>query len=229
MAVALMSALTACETTTSSKPVSIEAATADTANFSSYKTYFILDVPPGENEIAPPKPFSRVVVEQAVRDQMNVRNYNEIKDKDAADILVAIQFSLKDEKQYKTKTTYETKITNYSGYGTGYGHGYGHRGYSNRGYGNRYSGYSYGYGYRNYYGYTTIPQSTVVAEDFRQGNMLIDLIDRDSNAVVWEAHASGEGETDPEKIKARVNMVVTRLFDRYPYKAETVEPTITSR
>ncbi|MEP6341981.1 MAG: DUF4136 domain-containing protein [Maricaulaceae bacterium] len=228
MVIILATSPSACETTPQKKPVSIDAATADNADFSNYKTYFVLDVPPGENEVAPPKPFSRVIVEQAVRDQMDVRNYHEVTDKNSADMLVAIQFSLKDETQYKTKTTYETKLTSYNGYGTGYGHGYrgyGNRGYSNSsygnyGYGNRYSGYSYGYGYRNYYGYTSIPRSTVVAENFRQGNMLIDIIDRESNAVVWEGHASGEGETDLEKIKTRVNIVVTRLFDRYPHKIE---------
>ena len=83
----------------------------------------------------------------------------------------------------------------------------------------RYSGYSYGYGYRNYYGYAAIPRSTVVVEEFRQGNMLIDLIDRKSNAVVWEAHASGEGEHKPEKIEAKVNAVVSSIFDRYPHQA----------
>ena len=228
MMTVLTTSLSACETTPTTKPVSIEAAAVENTDFSSYQTYYVLDVPPGENEVAPPKPFSRIVVEEAVRNEMNALNYREVKDKDSADMLVAIQFSLKDETQYKTKTTYETRLTNYNVYGNGYGNGYGYgnRGYGNRsygygGYGNRYSGYSYGYGYRNYYGYTTIPRSTVVAENFRQGNMLIDLIDREKNAVIWEAHASGEGEHDPEKIKARVNMVVGRLFHRHPQHVET--------
>ena len=229
MMTALAAFLSACETTPTTKPVSIETAAVENTDFSTYQTYYVLDVPPGENEVAPPKPFSRVVVEEAVRNEMNALNYREVEDKDSADMLVAIQFSLKDEIQYKTKTTYETRLTNYSGYGNGYGYGnrgYGRSSYGYGGYGSRYSGYSYGYGYRNYYGYTTIPRSTVVAENFRQGNMLIDLIDREKNAVIWEAHASGEGEQDPEKIKARVNMVVGRLFDRHPHQVETaLEPT----
>jgi len=52
--------------------------------------------------------------------------------------------------------------------------------------------------------------------------MLIDLIDRESNSVVWEAHASGEGEHKPEKIEAKVNAVVASIFDRYPHEAVTV-------
>ena len=223
--------LAACETTPTTKPVAVDTAAAPKADFSPYQTYYLLEVPPGENETAPPKPFSRIAVESAVRNELTARNYREISNKDAADMLVAIQFSLKDEKQFKKKTTYETQPTSFSsyggygrGYGTGYGRGYGGFGGYGGGYGSRYSGYSYGYGYRNYYGYTTIPRTTIVAEDFRQGNMLIDLIDRKTNAVVWEAHASGEGEHEPEKIQARVNMVVSKIFSEYPGVAAT--PTL---
>ena len=217
--------LVACETTTSTSPstlirdVSIDTGAVTGADFSSYKTYYVLDVPPGENDVAPPKPFSRTVVEAAVRKQLDARNYVEITDKDAADMMVAIEFSLKDEQTLKQKTTYDTGIVSYGGYGLGYGRGYGRSSYGRSSYGSRYSGYSYGYGYRNYYGYAAIPRSTVVVEEFRQGNMLIDLIDRESNSVVWEAHASGEGEHKPEKIEAKVNAVVSSIFDRYPHQA----------
>lgn len=225
-----------CETTPTSiaSDVKIDTAISEKADFSPYQTYFVLDVPPGENEVAPPKPFSRVVVEAAVRKQLDVRNYREVQTQDEADMLVAIQFSLKDEVQYKEKTVYDQQLTpnlGYGGYGgsysggysQGYGRGYGGygRGYSSYGggYGNRYSGYSYGYGYRNYYGYTSIPRKTIVTKDFRKGNMLIDLIDRQSNAVVWEAHATGEGEHEAAKIEAKVNAVVDKLFKRYPHIA----------
>ena len=163
-------------------------------------------------------------------------------------MVVAIQFSLKDETTYKNKTTYETRPNVYSGYGTGYGRSYGRgygTGYGNNSYGGGYGtssygrsgyggsssygrrgygNYSYGYGYSNYYGYDVIPRTTVVAEDFRQGNMIIDIIDPKSNAVVWEGHASGEGEHEAAKIEARVNMVVGRLFGRYPHSAAGVNP-----
>ncbi|MEO9968489.1 MAG: DUF4136 domain-containing protein [Hyphomonadaceae bacterium] len=219
MALAVL--LAACVTTPKELPVSIETATVPSADFSDLRTYYVLDVPPGENDVAPPKPFSRLVVEAAVRNELDTRNYREIDNQDAADMLVAIQFSLQNETRLKKQTTYELEQTVYrdpyyrSGYGNGYGYG------SNRTYrssrGNR--GYSYGYGYREHYGYTAIPRTTVVAEDFRQGNMLIDLIDREENAVIWEAHASGEGETNLEKIELRVNSVVGQIFQRYPHVA----------
>ena len=123
--------LTACATSPREKPVAIEAVSAPTANFSAYQTYYVLDVPPGDNDVAPPKPFSRVVVETAVRRELDARNYREIDDKDAADILVAIQFSLQDETRFKEKTTYDIQQTVYSdpysraGYGSGYGRSYG--------------------------------------------------------------------------------------------------------
>ncbi len=224
----------ACETTPNSlaSDVKVDTAISESANFPAFQTYYVLDVPPGENKVAPPKPFSRVVVEAAVRKQLDARNYQEVTTKDTADMLVAIQFSLKDEVQYKEKITYDRQITSglgYGGYGAGYGRGYGlgysgYGGYGRSSYGggyrNRYTGYSYGYGYRNYYGYTSsIPRKTIVAEDFRKGNMLIDLIDRQSNAVVWEAHATGEGEHEAAKIEAKVNAVVEKLFTQYPHIA----------
>ncbi len=216
MAVAV-ALLAGCETTALSKPVAFDVTATPDADFSPYKTYYVLEVPPGENEVAPPKPFSRIVVEAAVREQFGTRNYRETANKDAADVHVAIQFSLEDETVYKEKTVYDSQIATYSGgYRSGYGSGYG-RGYS--GYGSGYRGYSYGYGYRDYYGYTSTPRTTIVAENFRQGNMLIDVIDRKSNAVVWEAHAAGEGETEAAKIEARVNAVVSRLFEQYPHVA----------
>ena len=215
--------LASCVTAPGELPVSIETAVAPSANCSTYQTYYVLEVPPGENDVAPPTPFSRVVVEAAVRNELDTRNYIEVADKDAADMLVAIQFSLQDDTRLRKETSYDIEPTVYrdpyynSGYGRGYGSGYGYG--SSRGYrGSR--GYSYGYGYRQHYGYTTIPRTTVVSENFRQGNMLIDLIDREENAVVWEAHASGEGETNLEKIELRVNSVVAQIFQRYPHLAD---------
>ena len=230
-AAVLALSLAACETTPTTKPVSIDSSTVEGADFSSYKSYYVLPVPPGKDGVTPAKPFSRVTVEKAVRGELGARNYVETADKEAADMLVAIQFSLKDETTYKNKTTYERRPNLYSGYGTGYGRSYGGgygrsyggsygNSYGRRGYGN----YSYGYGYSSYYGYDTIPRTTVVAEDFRQGNMIIDIIDPKSNAVVWEGHASGEGEHEAAKIEARVNMVVGRLFGRYPHTAAGVNP-----
>ena len=47
-------------------------------------------------------------------------------------------------------------------------------------------------------------------------------IDRKSNTVVWEAHATGEGEHEADKIETKVNAVVDKLFKRYPHIATPV-------
>ena len=124
-AAVLALSLAACETTPTTKPVSIDSTTVADADFSSYKSYYVLPVPPGKDGVTPAKPFSRVTVEKAVRGELGARNYVETADKEAADMLVAIQFSLKDETTYKNKTTYEIRPNLYSGYGTGYGRSYG--------------------------------------------------------------------------------------------------------
>ena len=102
-AAVLALSLAACETTPTTKPVSIDSTAVADADFSSYKSYYVLPVPPGKDGVTPAKPFSRVTVEKAVRGELGARNYVETADKEAADMLVAIQFSLKDETTYKTK------------------------------------------------------------------------------------------------------------------------------
>ena len=46
--------------------------------------------------------------------------------------------------------------------------------------------------------------------------MIIDLIDKKENALIWEAYAQGKGETDFDAIEEKVNRVVADIFTRYP-------------
>ena len=46
--------------------------------------------------------------------------------------------------------------------------------------------------------------------------MIIDLIDKKENALIWEAFAQGKGETELEAIEAKVNRVVTKAFLEHP-------------
>ena len=168
----------------------------DDVDFSSYQTFYLLPEPPRDNkgELTLEKPFPRRIIERAVKRELKIRNYKEVKDKELADMLVAIQFSLKDEERTYTTTN----------------NGYGNNGY------NAYGHNSYRYGYRNYYGYQSFSNTTTTTEQYRKGNMIIDLIDRKENSLIWEAFAQGSGETDFDAIEEKVNRVVADIFSRYP-------------
>lgn len=179
--------------------VTIRTLEGENADFSTFQTYYVLPEPPigdGTNLIV--RSYPRTVVETAVRRELNNRNYKEIKDREQADMLVAIQFSLKDEQR-------ERRVTDYNRVST---------------YGNRYGGSRYGYGYRHHYGYRTFPTTTIQVENFRKGNMIIDIIDAKKNTLVWEAFAQGKGETDLDAIQEKVNRVVARIFTKYLYTAK---------
>ena len=181
--------ITSCATT----DVNIKTLKGDDVDFSSYQSFFLLPEPPKDDSDIPTltKSFPRRVVERAVIRELKLRDYREVKDPDMADMLVAIQFSLKDEERTYTRTDY-----NYSGTG--------------------YNSYRYGHRYRSYYGYRTFPTRSTVVEQYRKGNMIIDLIDRKENALIWEAFAQGKGETELDAIEAKVNRVVAEIFSRYP-------------
>lgn len=169
----------------------------DDVDFASYKAFYLLPEPPTEDNPIAVKSFPRRLVERAVIRELKLKNYKEVKDIEAADMLVAIQFSLKDEER-----TYTTTSTN-STYGNGRYGGYG-------GYG--------GYGYRDYYGYRTFSNTTTSTHtaQFRKGNMIIDIIDKKDNALIWEAFAEGKGETEMDAIEEKVNRVVAEIFTNYP-------------
>jgi len=177
--------LTNCGTT----GATIKTLKGDNVDLSSYHTFYLLPEPPTEDNPLAVKSFPRSVVERAVTRELKIKNYKEVKTKDEADMLVAIQFSLKDEERTYT-TTNST---------------YGNSGYN-----------SYRYGYRNYYGYQTFSNTSTVVEQYRKGSMIIDLIDKKENALIWEAYAQGKGETEFDAIEEKVNRVVADIFTRYP-------------
>ncbi len=174
--------------------VTIKTLKDDATDYTSYTNFYLLPEPPTEENPHPTliKSFPRRAVENAVIKQLEKRNYTQVRDQDAADMLVAIQFTLKDEKR-----TYDVTTT------TNYGH-------------NGYNPYRSGHYYRSYYGYRTFTNRETIVEQYRKGNMIIDLIDKKENALIWEAFAQGRGETELDAIEAKVNRVVAEAFLQYP-------------
>ena len=177
-----------------STDVTIKTLKDDAIDYASYTNFYLLPEPPTQENPQPAllKSFPRRVVENAVIKELEKRNYTQVNNPEAADMLVAIQFTLKDEER-----TYNVSTT------TNYGY-------------NGYNPYRSRHYYRSYYGYRTFTNRETVVEQYRKGNMIIDLIDKKENALIWEAFAQGKGETELEAIEAKVNRVVTKAFLEHP-------------
>lgn len=176
------------------------------ADFSNYKTYFVLPEPPigdGANTVV--RSFPRQTIETAIRRELDAKNYKETSVKENADLFLAIQFTIKDDQRVVTDINYDDN--------------YNYRSRSTSFYGRRYGGYRYGYGYRNYYGYNTRATTSMRIENFRKGNLIIDFIDAKNNELVWEAFANGDAEVEYERIEAKINGVIAEIFSKYTHTA----------
>ena len=180
-----------------SNDVMIRALEGENADFSNFKTYYVLPDPPMDDD---PnfhvRSYPRQVVEKAIRQELNNRNYNETENQADADMLVAIQFSIKDEERTRN-------VTNYNSYGRLYG------------------GSRWGYGHRRFYRYNTFPTTSIQIERFSKGNLIVDIIDAKKNTLVWEAFAASEIKSDFNSIEEKISNVVGQVFTKYMYSAKS--------
>ncbi|MCC9166526.1 DUF4136 domain-containing protein [Pontibacter harenae] len=80
-------------------------------------------------------------------------------------------------------------------------------------------GYSYWYGYRYDYGFTNLPDFQRIS-DYALGTLVIDLIDPDTNEVVWRGWAVSV--IDPLDIKeGTISRVVASIMAQYPPPTST--------
>lgn len=91
-----------------------------------------------------------------------------------------------------------------------------------------YSSYSYfgpgfyaGPWYNYYYlGYTSIPQVVgydIEKIDYVEGRIVIDIIDRKENKVVWRGWSKGEKD-DPKEVQEDLKETIDEIFEEYPVK-----------
>ena len=85
-----------------------------------------------------------------------------------------------------------------------------------------YSPYSYGYYYRYYpsygYGYSGYPgYSTTQKQEYVNGSVTLNLIDRKANKLVWSGTAEGD-IYDPSHISHDLHPAVHSLLNEYPVK-----------
>ncbi|WP_025608877.1 DUF4136 domain-containing protein [Pontibacter actiniarum] len=77
-------------------------------------------------------------------------------------------------------------------------------------------GYSYWYGYRYNYGFNRFPTTYRTVNQYKEGTVVVDLINPDTNELVWrgvgEAAVDMSGGIEQEKI----NTIVSNILQKYP-------------
>ncbi|MGH8208626.1 MAG: DUF4136 domain-containing protein [Steroidobacteraceae bacterium] len=161
------------------------------ANLTSYHTYAFMPKPGTDKDGY--KTLTTQSLERAVNREMLVRGYAPAGGRQP-DLL--INFNV------KTKNKVEGDVGSGIGYGWGYGYGYG--------WGGPY-GYGVGLGLGDYYnGIQTVTE----------GSLMIDLIDRARNEVVWSGTAVGELTKQVlDNPDQTIDRSVAEIFARYPLKA----------
>ncbi|MEO2167080.1 MAG: DUF4136 domain-containing protein [bacterium] len=149
-------------------------------------------------DIKNPNDLIKRRIESSIREDLTAKGYAKGYEKDA-DFFVAYDTVI--EKKADVRTTG-------GGYVGGYGYPYGGYGYG------RYAGY----GYSRYGGYgVSIPPSTVV-RNYKEGTLIIDLLDPRDKELFWRGHASTKlsKHPTPQDTTAKIRETVTEILKQFP-------------
>ncbi len=77
-----------------------------------------------------------------------------------------------------------------------------------------YGPYYYGW----YYGYSP-GWTTVDAIHYKEGTLVIDLVDAKANKLAWYGIGTGTLNENPDKMEEKIDYAVSRIFNKYPFLA----------
>jgi hypothetical protein len=89
------------------------------------------------------------------------------------------------------------------------------------------SPYYRGYGYYGYYGGYSQSYTDVSTYNYKYGTLIIDLVDRKANDLIWYGAASKALKDNNRNPEATINYVVTKMFYQYRFMAGEAEPVRT--
>ncbi|MEO9870627.1 DUF4136 domain-containing protein [Ekhidna sp.] len=162
------------------------------AAFAGYLTFEM--GPPSEN--LPNDPIINDLngqrIRKAIARQLEARGYRQAPQ---ADLMVNIYVKI----EQKTE-----EVTRYDGPYFPYHSRFWYYGY----WGNYYNFWGSGWGY-----------TTVHVRDYDEGTLIVDLVDTKTKRLVWHGVATGTPEKFKKKTEERINEVIERMFDEYPYRA----------
>jgi len=128
-------------------------------------------------------------IEQAIINEMTTRGYTQ---SDNPDLLVTYYIKLETQTEYQSNTI---------GMGGGpYGGGY------------------YGF-YGGYAGWGGMASTTVTPVNYNSGSVIIDVVEKDDNTLVWYGAGSGILAGNPQKFATNIPKGVAEIFGDYKWVA----------
>lgn len=161
-------------------------------SMSSYTSYAFL---PNQDTIQTSN-FNNAQVNEIVIDEIrsNMQEKNYRLDRNQPDLLVYYHLMMDEENAVNANPIY----TNYSYYRPGF-----------------YVGpYYRNYAYNNYFTIPRIAGANVQQIPYKEGTLVIDLIDRRTNEIVWRGRA--EDVVEPNNLEDELRTYVNAIFDRLP-------------
>lgn len=74
-------------------------------------------------------------------------------------------------------------------------------------------------------GYTTVPsysfwwRDNVRPYNYQEGTLIIDLIDKKQNQLVWQGYTTGIAHQNAEKMEERIRSAISLIFEAYKHRA----------
>jgi hypothetical protein len=177
-------------------------------NFKNYKTYAWS--PQKHIHKHKNQKFDNDIIEKRIQtnvmDELNKRGLK----LDTTNPDIILDFDIMTEKKVKQdiEPVYINSPYYYRGFNNYNGYRYRNNFYNYGGWNNY---YSYGYGYNMGYRTVNIP--------YKEGTVIIDIVDADANKLVWKGYAIGE-LTDPDTFEAELPRDIGKMFKEFPVKVK---------
>lgn len=79
-------------------------------------------------------------------------------------------------------------------------------------------GYGYWYGYRYNYGFNRFPATYKTIDQYKEGTVVIDLIEAGSNELVWRGVGEAAVDMTGDISQDRINTIVNDVLEEFPPK-----------
>lgn len=73
--------------------------------------------------------------------------------------------------------------------------------------------------YPYYYGYYPFGYNNMPARNYKEGDIVIDLIDKNQHQLIWQGYASGVLDTNTKDREEEIREAVSLIFSKYGHRA----------
>jgi len=164
-------------------------------DFSTYKTFGLLNWDPHNDEVMSPQTKKYILT--SIKNELEARGY--VYQETNADLQVSVFAIVQEETNYAAYTNHYAGYSGYGAVGVGVGVGSGGAGVGVVGYGMQ----AYPY--------------TVYKNDYDVGTLVIDLLDHSKKQIIWQGVATGRLNNE-EATEGSVKKDIGRLFAKMPVK-----------